>query len=380
MNFSATIPGILAALITLSLACDAIAATKRAAPKKRPVAAAKKPTPIEVLSGQMYLNRYEPGENLADACRRSSFKNLAIALNINDAVLTAPKGEFETTADYDARASKLSGAMAELPSIVCESLSDNPDLTFTYNADFGRFDGSFVRNHNIWREVKQLGTFRTKTRMGIPMMVKASADFEYDISLDLPSTLKGCLVGSYTSYRFAVPVALERAPAIKAAGRIVYLGPLVAPYTASNESSESATLDNPYEVHTYTLTATLRPDRVVIIDGSGNEIWSCKPGTFPPSQAPLPEGNPGLWASTSDYPSRALREERSGNVGIALIVGIDGLVERCTVTSSSGSADLDDAACANVRRRARFSPATDASGLPTEGEFRTSVHWSLPKD
>lgn len=98
-----------------------------------------------------------------------------------------------------------------------------------------------------------------------------------------------------------------------------------------------------------------------------------------PKQA-VPKGNPGNWATTNDYPTRALREEREGTTGFRVTVGPDGRVTSCSVTSSSGSSDLDEATCSNVTRRARFNPATDGEGNPTTGSYSSRVRWVIPKD
>ena len=95
---------------------------------------------------------------------------------------------------------------------------------------------------------------------------------------------------------------------------------------------------------------------------------------------PTPKGNPANWATTNDYPTRALREEREGTTTFRVSVGPDGRVTGCSVTSSSGSPDLDDATCANVTRRARFNPATDGDGQPTAGAYSNRVRWVIPKD
>ncbi|MEY4238142.1 MAG: hypothetical protein RL339_743 [Pseudomonadota bacterium] len=95
---------------------------------------------------------------------------------------------------------------------------------------------------------------------------------------------------------------------------------------------------------------------------------------------PTPKGNPANWATTNDYPTRALREEREGTTSFRVSVGPDGRVTGCSVTSSSGSPDLDDATCANVTRRARFNPATDGEGQPTSGSYSNRVRWVIPKD
>lgn len=103
------------------------------------------------------------------------------------------------------------------------------------------------------------------------------------------------------------------------------------------------------------------------------------PPKFTPKAA-VPKGNPGSWATSNDYPSRALREEREGVTGFRVTVGADGKVADCSITSSSGSPDLDQATCDNVRRRARFQPATDGEGNPTSGSYSNRIRWVIPKD
>ena len=103
------------------------------------------------------------------------------------------------------------------------------------------------------------------------------------------------------------------------------------------------------------------------------------PPRFTPKAA-TPKGNPGTWATTNDYPSRALREERAGVTGFRVTVSPDGRASGCTVTSSSGSPDLDEATCANVTRRARFNPAMDGEGNPTTGSYSGRIRWVIPKE
>jgi protein TonB len=103
------------------------------------------------------------------------------------------------------------------------------------------------------------------------------------------------------------------------------------------------------------------------------------PPRIPPKQA-TPKGNPGNWATTNDYPTRALREEREGTSSFRVTVGPDGRVTSCQITGSSGSPDLDEATCSNVTRRARFNPATDGEGQPTTGSYSSRVRWVIPKE
>jgi protein TonB len=103
------------------------------------------------------------------------------------------------------------------------------------------------------------------------------------------------------------------------------------------------------------------------------------PPRFQP-KGPVAKGQPGNWATTNDYPSAALREERQGTTRFRVTVGTDGKVIDCQVTGSSGSPDLDATACAKIKSRARFTPATDGEGQPTTGSYSNAIRWVIPKD
>ncbi|WP_394730151.1 energy transducer TonB [Altererythrobacter sp. GH1-8] len=100
----------------------------------------------------------------------------------------------------------------------------------------------------------------------------------------------------------------------------------------------------------------------------------------PPSQARgvSPKGQ-NRWAARiqENYPSRALREETEGTVGVTVSVGPDGRVSGCRVTGTSGSSILDEAACAGMQRYARFDPALDAAGNPITASWSTRIVYRL---
>ena len=111
---------------------------------------------------------------------------------------------------------------------------------------------------------------------------------------------------------------------------------------------------------------------------------------IPPPAPPAPPPAPSLarpaspsglnrWARRiqENYPSRALREEIEGNVGVSVVVGANGRVASCRVTRSSGSSILDDAACKGMERYARFNEALDAAGNPTTGSYATTITYRL---
>jgi TonB family protein len=76
------------------------------------------------------------------------------------------------------------------------------------------------------------------------------------------------------------------------------------------------------------------------------------------------------------YPTKALRMNMEGQVGIALIVGCDGVVKECGILSSSGHRMLDEHAC-QIMAKVAFVPLRDESGQAREGVYTTSLTFSL---
>lgn len=87
---------------------------------------------------------------------------------------------------------------------------------------------------------------------------------------------------------------------------------------------------------------------------------------------------PESWISTDDYPPSAIRAGEEGTTAIEWEISEQGRVENCRVTSSSGSAALDRAACAAITRRGRYSPALDQDGNAIRSKGSRRVTWTLP--
>jgi len=108
------------------------------------------------------------------------------------------------------------------------------------------------------------------------------------------------------------------------------------------------------------------------------------PPAPPPPPAPskargvTPEGQ-ARWQQRiiDNYPSRAIRDETEGTVGLTVQVNAEGRVAGCSVTSSSGSSILDTAACQDITRYGRFNPALDDAGNPTTGSWATRIVYQL---
>lgn len=78
-----------------------------------------------------------------------------------------------------------------------------------------------------------------------------------------------------------------------------------------------------------------------------------------------------------DYPRAARAIRAQGNVGVRIAIAADGRVSGCTVTRSSGNADLDRTTCSLIVKRFRYAPARDASGRAIPSTENTAFDWRL---
>lgn len=127
------------------------------------------------------------------------------------------------------------------------------------------------------------------------------------------------------------------------------------------------------------------PDRGLLPLGRGEDLGALIPQPTPSPRPALmpraanPLNAPGLWVSDADYPTGALRRGEQGVTGFAITIGPDGRVRDCTITRSSGSAELDAATCAKVCQRARFAPASNEHGDAVVGRYANVIRWRIPE-
>jgi periplasmic protein TonB len=96
--------------------------------------------------------------------------------------------------------------------------------------------------------------------------------------------------------------------------------------------------------------------------------------TAMPSTPPVPITSHAV--TSDDYPSLSIHLAEEGVVKIKYLVQADGTVGECSVITSSGSSRLDDAACTMVKRRWRFTPATQ-KGEPVAEYLFAEVSFKL---
>ena len=109
---------------------------------------------------------------------------------------------------------------------------------------------------------------------------------------------------------------------------------------------------------------TLRPDGLGSCDPSGTANLPLLLSSSLKNAASI--------ITASDYPAGVKAE---GNTRFEMRVGADGKPLSCFITLSSGKDALDRATCNAFMKRARFSPAKNASGKTIEGRYRGNVTW-----
>jgi protein TonB len=94
-------------------------------------------------------------------------------------------------------------------------------------------------------------------------------------------------------------------------------------------------------------------------------------------------GSPARWVSgsirPSDYPRSAFDAGIGGTVHIRFTVAPSGRVSDCTVTRSSGSAELDRTTCRLIVARLRYRPARDGAGRPIASVVTGDHEWHVTR-
>ena len=85
------------------------------------------------------------------------------------------------------------------------------------------------------------------------------------------------------------------------------------------------------------------------------------------------------WFEFSDYPMKAFEKKAEGVTQFELLIAPDGAIADCTVTATSGNAELDRTTCFLATKRAQFRPARGPEGQPAYGVYRSQAVWALPE-
>ena len=90
-----------------------------------------------------------------------------------------------------------------------------------------------------------------------------------------------------------------------------------------------------------------------------------------PSQVPA-YATTSHQVTAADYPRESVQLHESGKVTVTYVVNEKGSVSECTVVASSGVGRIDEAACVMVKRRRKYTPATE-DGKPTSIQYVSTI-------
>jgi len=139
----------------------------------------------------------------------------------------------------------------------------------------------------------------------------------------------------------------------------------------------SVDLPPPPPIHVIQPTTTVAPPmpRIEVADPPKPVITQTQTVTPPP----LPPSPPKEIARTHTlppYPALSQRLGEQGTTALTCEIGIDGKPINCSVTRSSGSPRLDDAASSWVKEHYTWMPAT-RDGKPVADKAQLNVVWDL---
>lgn len=85
------------------------------------------------------------------------------------------------------------------------------------------------------------------------------------------------------------------------------------------------------------------------------------------------------WFEFRDYPMKAFEKKAEGVTKFELLIAPDGAIAGCTVSATSGNAELDRTTCFLTRKRVKFHPARGPDGQQAYGVYRGQAIWALPE-
>jgi hypothetical protein len=96
------------------------------------------------------------------------------------------------------------------------------------------------------------------------------------------------------------------------------------------------------------------------------------------SRRATPDGNPGNWIKSSDYPVAMLNQGQPALVEFRMDVDEKGAATGCHIQATTRPKAFDDAVCKSLLRRAKFTPALDAQQQPIKSYWKSSVRFQIP--
>jgi TonB family protein len=317
-----------------------------------------------------------------------------------------PRSEYETRPQYEARRNAILGTAARGPLII-EKLGFER-ATVHYDADGQRLtvdpNAFFTPSFSWDRAIQASGVHINsdpyafaRTAVVMAQRDRVTGSYRGSNAFGVRATITSYRQATLAIYGEALPripnyrpmdiehIAPAEAMRLKPLIRLAVVAEPHEPYVAAGTFyGGTPTIDDP-EQWTYDFLFMFADIQCGLVLDPGNRVIAAvnlaHPRSEPRNAVTLaePRANLASYISDADYPASAIRANEQGMVSFHLTIGADGRVTECTITTSSGSAALDEATCRILRSRARFTPARDDQGNPTTGHADNRIRWSLPE-
>src|SRR5882672_947566 len=233
--------------------------------------------------------------------------------------------------------------------------------------------GDYATALRMWRPLADQGLARAQNNLGV-MYENGKG-----VPLDINEALKWYRLAAEQGYAGAQ----NNLGMIYALGRIVPRDPVRAYMwfslaAASLSGDVGKTVTTTRDVFAGAMTSQQIADATELAHRcQASSYKQCDRGSDAALLAPPPASTPAI-ATTShavspgDYPEQSLRLHETGSVTVTYVVSESGSVSECTVVQSSGNGRLDGAACAMVKKRWKYKPATE-NGKPVTIQYISTV-------
>lgn len=195
------------------------------------------------------------------------------------------KSQFETSRDYEARVSE---RLARVPGVSSPVTILLRDIKVKYDADAGSFRIDTDPESLLYPEVFMAGEFGDQFRDYTSYyLFWNKKTLGAAVGRNAFGMRKRYVITSYTSLRMAVPSSsvskLNRGlllPALPAVARemmsglrVAVTGRLIPPYAGTDSSTDTATMTDPEESHTFIYYIYFQPEEAVVYDIRTGEVY-----------------------------------------------------------------------------------------------------------
>lgn len=251
------------------------APVKRKAPVTKPKPATKPKSGEQLMVEAYALNVLSDPAQAPSFCKPVKFAYLAEMLVEHGGTLSGPRGEFETTADFEARVQAVSSVFSSIGDMsTCLELSEISH----YDADSERFGVTVNNKQLVYSDEKSLPSAVGKTVSGVTFRYDRGIERNYYIRLAMEGREfnDSCAKAFRWGLNFSVPSPAHLAPRLKAGGHLVIQGRLDYPYALATEDAHDATLIERWQSLTNNIELPITPKRLMVIDGAGAVVWQCE--------------------------------------------------------------------------------------------------------